>query len=219
MEIDESSAASGEAGVNSKSKSLFISIWIVSLVFTAIFGFMAGKSSNSSGQELVVAPAPPDAVLGAENQAASTPTPSVDLTGICKKSGVSLKSEYLPTYTIQEGDSLQSIAETQLEDVTRVNELTALNSDVSGLTAGSTIYLPPSNLKKTSGNLVQISGMIIKKDNAIWQLSYGGGEKGLGIAIPAYYFSEVGNKDTFAVGDCVTIFMDNGVKVYTAEKQ
>lgn len=219
MEIDESGATNSDFGGSNNSKSLFISIWIISLALTAMFSFMAGKNSSSSGKELAVVPTPTTAVLGAADQEIPTPTPSLDLTGICKKSGISQKSEYLPTYIIQDGDSLQSIAENQLKDKTRVNELTTLNSGASGLSAGSTLYLPPPDIKKSSGNLAQVSGMIVRKDNAVWQISYGGGVSGLGIAIPAYYFSEVANKDTFAVGDCVTIFMDNGVKVYTATKQ
>lgn len=200
------------------SKSLLIFLWIVSLAIFSGLSFFIGRNSFYPALNSYSTAPTPSSVLGAQNTNIS-PTPSVDLSGICKKSGASQKSEYLRAYIIQAGDSLQSIAEKELGDVTRVDEISKLNADASGLTAGSTVYLPPEGMKKTSGNLVQLSGMIVRQDNAVWQISYGGGVGGLGVAIPAYYFTDVANKSDFTLGDCVTIFMENGVKVFTLSRQ
>lgn len=194
--------------------------WILSLIIVSFLSYHMGKNSLGT-RNTVSQPASGafTATTGVASQDNPVLTPAVDLNGICKKSGVSQKTEYLIPYTIQNGDTLAKIAENELNDATRVNEITKLNEDAVGLSAGSILYLPPENIKTSSGNLALVSGRIIKKDNAVWQLSYGGGEKGLGITIPAYYFTEVENKDQFLVGDCVTVFLDNGVKTYTVTKQ
>lgn len=199
-------------------------IWLFSVIIVGFFSYNAGKNSLAATvitPRTMQSPTPVRALAQSENLKKNehVPTPHVDLNGICQKAGVAQKSEYLVPYTIQNGDSILKIAEAQLKDSSRVNELTKLNEDAVGLSAGSILYLPPENIKKSSGSLALVSGMIIKKDNAVWQLSYGGGEKGLGLAIPGYYFKEVTNKEDFKVGDCVTVFLDNGVKVYTVTKQ
>lgn len=207
------------------TKLLISGAWILSLVVIGFLSFSAGKNSkNSASVSLqnvpVVSLSPTSEVLGVQEvNAGLSPTSSVDLTGICKKSGLSQKSEFLPSYTIKDGDTLQAIASSQLGDPKRLDELMTLNSGTSGLSAGSTLYFPPSSIKQSSGHLVQVSGMIVKKDNAVWQLSYGGGEKGLGLVIPTYYFNDVANTQGYTLGDCVTIFLDDGVKAYTVVKQ
>lgn len=212
-----SPSSSGSNG----SKGLLIFLWVVSLALVSGFSFMVGKNTpDSTLLSMSQVPTPANSGEAQAQTEATPPVPSVDLNGICKKSGASQKSEYLRPYTVQAGDSLQSIAEKELGDATRIDELTKLNAEAAGLTTvGSTLYLPPEGMEKTSGNLFQASGMIVRLDNSVWQISYGGGVKGLGIAIPTYYFSEVTNKNDFAVGDCVVVFMDNGVQVYKITKQ
>ena len=61
-------------------------------------------------------------------------------------------------------------------------------------------------------------GLIVKKDLTSWQLSYGGGEKGMGIVFPGFWFKDISTRDTYKIGDCVTILFDNGVKVYSIKK-
>jgi hypothetical protein len=119
---------------------------------------------------------------------------------------------------LKNGDSFQSIAEKELGDATRVSELTTLNEDQKNLTVGSTIYLPPNDIKSSSGHIYEISGKIVKEDNATWQLTYGGGEKGPGLIIPAFYLKDIPELDSFHVGDCVTVLIDNGVKAYSMRK-
>lgn len=206
-------------------KLLIAGAWTVSLIVIGFLSFNAGKNSNNSAStSLQNVPAasitPSSTVLGVQEvNIGVSPTIGADLMGICKKSGFSQKSEFLPSYTIKDGDSLQEIAESQLGDPKRLDELMTLNSGTSGLSAGSTLYLPPPSIKQSSGHLIQVSGMIVRKDNAVWQLSYGGGEKGLGLVIPTYYFNDVANTQGYALGDCITVFLDDGVKAYTVSKQ
>ncbi len=87
------------------------------------------------------------------------------------------------------------------------------------LTVLSRVWLTPPDVAKSTGKLALVAGRIVRLDNAVWQISYGGGVDGLGLAIPAYYFSSVTNKADFKLGDCVTIFLDDGVKVFTVTKQ
>ncbi|HVZ12415.1 MAG TPA: LysM domain-containing protein [Patescibacteria group bacterium] len=202
------------------SGNIFAVLWVVSVVIAAVVGYFIGHAGsnppttqNSNAQ----------AVTQASNDITPTetvvaPTTSVDMDGICSKSGPSQQKDYLVPYILQAGDSFQSIAEKELGDGTRVSELTALNDGAKDLTVGSTIYLPPKNIKSSSGHIVEVSGKVVKKDNSAWQLSYGGGEKGMGVVIPAYYLKDVTNSDTIQLGDCVTVLMDNGVKAYSVTK-
>lgn len=194
--------------------------WIVSLVFVGLFFYQTGKNESVSlPPDAQLLPSPAESVLAAVQNADVSSNSHVDLEAICPKSGVLPKDEYLPKYIIQEGDSMKSIAQKELGDETRVSEIVTLNEGAQGIMAGSTIYLPPPEITKSSGKLAQVAGRIVRLDNAVWQLSYGGGVDGLGLAIPAYYFSAVGNKADFRLGDCVTVFLDDGVKVITVTKQ
>jgi hypothetical protein len=80
------------------------------------------------------------------------------------------------------------------------------------------LYLPPDFIKNSSGHIAQISGKIVQKDEGSWQLSYGGGEKGPGLWMPRFWFKDLPDKDSYKLGDCVTILFDNGVKVYKVTK-
>lgn len=190
--------------------------WIVSLLLVGFVGYYIGQSTTSLTKNTPQTPVAPTtaeiSLLG------STPTPTIDLESICVKSGPSQKKDYLIPYILKEGDSFQSIAEKELGDATRVSELTTLNADQTNLTLGSTIYLPPPQITSSSGHIYEISGKIVQKDNATWQLTYGGGKSGPGLLIPAYYLKDIPNLDSFHVGDCVTVLLDNGVKAYSIKK-
>lgn len=192
-------------------------LWIGVIIIVSVFSFLAGK--NSSSTAINNAPIPSGtAVSKHPTIAQTTPTPSVDLTGICQKTGPSQKKDYLVPYTIKVGDSITSIAETQLGDKSRNTELTILNDNLQNLVVDSVFYLPPTTIKQSSGHLAEVSGKIVKKDDASWQISYGGGAAGPGILIPGFWFKDVAAKDAYQIGDCVTIFLDNGVKVYSVKK-
>ena len=181
-----------------------------------------GRSSVSTSDSQQFASLSPSPTAGAgitappQQQVVQSNNPS--LNEICQKSGPSQKKDYLVPYILKEGDSFATIAEKELEDSTRVSELTALNDDQKQLVVGSTIYLPPENIKQSSGHIAEISGKIVKKDNASWQISYGGGEKGPGVLMPGFWFKDIAEAATFQLGDCVTILIDNGVKAYSVKR-
>ncbi|MBP7832233.1 MAG: hypothetical protein KA035_00460 [Candidatus Levybacteria bacterium] len=194
--------------------------WIASLVFVGLFFYQAGKNEFLNVPPASqLSPTPAESVLGLVQNGDVGSDTKVDLEAICPKSGVIPKDEYLVKYIIQEGDSMKSIAQKELGDETRVSEIITLNEGAQGIMAGSTVYLPPPDVAKSTGKLALVAGRIVRLDNAVWQISYGGGVDGLGLAIPAYYFSSVTNKADFKLGDCVTIFLDDGVKVFTVTKQ
>ncbi len=219
----------GMQGEESSSASTLIAfLWIGSLVIVAVISYLFGKAAvqqKQAAQEVTsVSTAPTQPVAqGPAGQsplggASTPPSPTIDLEKSCDVSGPAQKKEYLTPYILKEGDNFQKIAENELHDATRVSELTALNDDQRQLTVGSTIYLPPDSIKQSSGHIAQVSGKIVKKDNAQWQLTYGGGEKGPGIWMPGFWFKNIANASDFQIGDCVTVLFDNGVKVYTVTK-
>lgn len=202
---------------DSTSKTLWIFLWALSILVVGGVAYVLGAGTKSDttkptlSSEITTAP-----TQIVENTI--TPTKAIDLDTSCQKTGPSQKKDYLLTYILKEGDSFKSIAETELGDVTRVSELTKLNEDQRNLTVGSTIFLPPKEITESTGNISEVSGKIIKKDEGSWQLTYGGGEKGLGIWMPGFWFKDFPNVNTFKIGDCVTILFDNGVKVYSVKK-
>ncbi len=209
------------AGSSSSSTANIVALlWLVSLVIVAAVAFFIGQitsSPQSAGQFAAVTTAPTQgAQLTVPPQQTTTQDPS--LNEICQKTGPSQKKDYLVPYILKEGDSFNTIAEKELGDATRVSELTALNDDQKQLTVGSTIYLPPTDIKQSSGRLAELSGKVVKKDNANWQLSYGGGTTGPGVIMPAFWFKDIAEADDVKIGDCITVFIDNGVKAYSVKK-
>ncbi len=209
-------------GSGSNSKILWIFLWVISLLLVGGIGYAIGSSrptiqvaQKTNENTITPLPTSPQATIATTT---NIPSPTVTLTGFCDKSGPSQKKDYLKSYILKEGDSFQKIAENELHDSSRVSEITALNDDQPKLTVGSTIYLPPDNIKQSGGHIFETSGKIVKKDEASWQLSYGGGEKGMGIVFPGFWFKDLPDTSSYKLGDCVTILFDNGVKVYSIKK-
>lgn len=205
----------------SSTANIIAFLWLSSLVLIGVVGYLFGQFTASSEELVAGVTAAPTASqqITLPPNATIAPTKTPDLGSICAKSGPSQKKDYLIPYILKEGDSFDSIALNELKDPTRVSELTKLNEDQKNLTVGSTIYLPPENIKSSNGALMEISGKIIKKDNASWQLSFGGGSEGRNVDIPAYYFKDIPNLVHFQIGDCVTVFLEDGVKVHSINKQ
>ncbi len=201
----------------SDSKSIFVLLWVISLIISGVVGYFIGRNGISTQQTAGSAQITPT-VAGISTQNIESPTPSVDLTAICKKTGVSQKKDYLVSYTIKPNDSISSIAKEQLGDSSRDKEIIKLNDGANGLTIGSTLYLPPPSIKESAGNISEVSGMIVGKDNGNWHISFGGGTSGPGIFLPTYWFQDIVDKDAYQTGDCVTILFDNGVRVFTITK-
>lgn len=100
--------------------------------------------------------------------------PQIKSKYICSQYGeITDKSQFLQKYTVQPGNSLLSIAKQQLNDVSKVGEIIALNKDMypdlsldnSFLEQGMTLYLPDKNWPLSSDDLVQIAGQVTEIDN------------------------------------------------------
>jgi hypothetical protein len=136
----------------------------------------------------------------------------------CAKNGPAQKWEYLTPYVVKDGDTIQSIATTQMNDANRVNEILQINGQ-GPYVVGSTIYLPPSSITQSSGNIKEVYGMLIAKDSSYWHLSYSSDPKGLGILLPSFWFNSISNSNSFSSGDCLKILFDDGNKVYSVNLQ
>lgn len=193
------------------------SLWLLAILLVGILCFFIGKNTATAPIQESDAPQP-NVLSGNTANPTVTPTPSTDLVATCAKTGASEKKEYLKSYILKEGDTINSIAKSELGDTTRNTEILTLNDNISKMTVGSILYLPPDFIKSSSGHIAQISGKIVQKDEGSWQISYGGGEKGPGLWMPGFWFKDLPGKDNYKIGDCVTILFDNGVKVYTVTK-
>jgi hypothetical protein len=217
------------------AKFLLGTLWVISLLIVGYLGFIYGKGSSAQQSKTTQE----KTVLQATNQALNiqTPTPSESsleknalpvstenvtptavIENTCSKNGFAQKWEYLTSYTIKGGDSLQSIAADQLKDATRADEILKING-VGSLVVGSTLYLPPSSITKSSGNIKQVYGKLVEKNSVSWHLSFTAGTTGQGILIPAYLFDSVPNVSTYKIGDCLSILLDDGYKIYSLTLQ
>jgi hypothetical protein len=207
------SDASDSAG----AKAAIGVLWILSLVIVGFIGYSFGQRGKTSPQITSTN------VLGSDitqPPVVASPTPN-DIpisTPPCAKSGYAQKWEFLRTYVIKEGDSLPTIAENEMHDRNRVNEILKING-VGPLVVGATLYLPPENITKSSGNLKQVSGKLTEKNASIWHLNFNENEKGMGILIPGYWFEKVAGTDSYVVGDCLTVLLDDGNTVYSVSRQ
>ena len=221
----------------SPGKQLTVGISVtLFLIITGIFVyfFTTSHSTNHSAttksvlsdSTVGITPIPtlaPNSQNNAETTNSTSPTndqttPAQTATKACTKNGPAQKWEYLTPYVVKDGDTLQSIATTQLSDVNRINEILQLNGQ-GPYVVGSTIYLPPSSIPKSSGNIKKVYGLIVKKDSSYWQLSYSSDPKGLGILIPSFWFDGVSNSNSFIIGSCIKVLFDDGNKVYSVSLQ
>jgi hypothetical protein len=218
-------------------KMLFGLCWVVSLIIALIIGFAWGNGSKTASSTEVltantsevpvtqtpspqVVPSTSNNNLGSMNSTPTpilTPTPTTTNASTCSKTGYAQKWDYLTSYVIQEGDTVQDIAKEQLKDETRVNEILKING--VGLIVGATLYLPPPTITKSSGNLKQVYGKLMEKNKTSWHIGFSNDTKGQGILIPSFWFESIPNKDTYKIGDCIKVFFDEGFIVYSIALQ
>lgn len=208
---------------------IYFGIILITFVLIAFAGgYVLGKGSNMNPADLSknepntsskqisenTSPTPIAAtLLDAEANKAATQDENA-----CTKYGFAQKWEYLTPYIIKENESLPIIAKEQLKDETRLNEITKING-FGPFVVGSTLYLPPSSITKSSGNLKQVYGKLYEKDSTSWHLILSTDPKGQGILIPTYLFEKVPNKDSYKVGDCLKVFLDDGFEIYSVSLQ
>ncbi|HEX7042545.1 MAG TPA: LysM peptidoglycan-binding domain-containing protein [Patescibacteria group bacterium] len=208
-----------DSGINSNQLLIGIT-WVISLILVGFVSYNYGRAgistrSNANKPQLVLsntASPSPDMV------ATSTPNLSPTPSAFCSKTGFAQKWEYLTSYTVKQGDTLENIAVSQLGDSSRVNEILQLNG-VGPLVAGSTLYLPPSTISKSSGNLREVYGKLVEKNSISWHINFSSDENSQGILIPSFWFDTIANKDSFKIGDCVKVFFEDGYKVYSVSLQ
>jgi LysM repeat protein len=212
-------------------------VWLISLLIAGYLGFAYGKdymsvqpsndkkvlmaSTNQISPIIIASPAPQikSAVEGNDLPSSdSNNIPSAVSTITCARSGFAQKWEYLTAYTIKAGDTIQSIASDQLNDASRVNEILQING-VGPLVIGSTLYLPPPMITKSSGNIKEVYGKLVDKAASYWHISFSANSSGLGVLIPSYWFVGMANIDSYQVGDCLKVLYDDGDKVYTISLQ
>jgi hypothetical protein len=136
----------------------------------------------------------------------------------CKKAGFAQKWEYLTPYIVKQNDTFQDIATSELHDATRVNEITQING-VNPVVVGSTLYLPPPSVAKSSGNLREVYGKLSDKNSVSWHINFSVDPKGQGILIPSFWFEGLADTSSYKIGDCVKVFFDDGYKVYSLSLQ
>jgi hypothetical protein len=87
------------------------------------------------------------------------------------------KKDYLNIYTVKPGDTLLSIARSQMGDASRVTELINLNKEEypqlsmakSFLEVGWKLFVLPKVLPRTNGNIIELKGEVDKiTSEAIW---------------------------------------------------
>lgn len=209
---------------DSKNPQLLIgSFWVISVLIALFFGYLMGNVSDNASPESNQQPisnvlSMHDTPADISKTQSPEPTPLIINKNICSKSGFSQKWEYLVGYEIKENDSVSEIAKTELNDSSRVNEIMQING-MNQLVVGSTLYLPPASVAKSSGNIREVSGRLIAKDTNSWQISFNGAEDGQAVIIPSFWFADINDKDTHAVGDCLTVLFDDGYKVFSVKKQ
>jgi len=163
--------------------------------------------------------ATPYTVTNSENVITPSTQNSTIPSGItCSRYGPAQKWEYLEPYTVKDGDSLQSIASTQLNDPSRVNEILQINGQ-GPYEVGSTLYLPPPSITKSTGNIEEVYGLLTEKDSSYWKISYSSDPNGMGILMPSYWFDTISNSNSFSVGNCVKVLFDNGNKAFSVSTQ
>jgi len=198
--------------------------------YTALKGNSAGQSSTnqpvlgastnqlSPPQTITQSPQNIAQAATTAHESGNTNVPSSSTNKTCSKNGPAQKWEYLTPYVVKDGDSLQSIATSQLNDASRVNEIMQINGQ-GPYVVGSTLYLPPSFITKSTGNLKEVYGLLTAKDASYWHINYSSDPNGIGIIIPTFWFGSVAGSDSLTVGDCIKVLFDDGNKVFSASLQ
>ncbi|GEM_PF-1522099 len=153
------------------------------------------------------------------------PTPSPRPVISCPKTGPLNKNDYLPTYTVVEGDTLQNIAEKQLRDKTRDLEIIHLNEERYAGLQGNTPFieigwklaLPPKESTKTNGYIFAVGGAYTKQRDG-WSVEWT--EQGTSV------FSKQSFPEGIEDGTCVIlVYQENdpatkeGLQLFTIAKQ
>jgi hypothetical protein len=124
---------------------------------------------------------------------------------------------FLPTYTVRRGDSLLSIAKSELNDASRVGEIIEINKqqfpglslEKSFIEVGWKLTLPPKEIK-TGGNIKVSSGKLvdIRDSGTRWLIDETGSGSGGYSHYPKQGIISPVIEDGIKVGDCIDILHD-----------
>jgi len=150
----------------------------------------------------------------------------------CPRFGYQGKDEFLEKYTVQSGDSLLKIAKYQLNDVSKVEEIIALNKDRypdistknSFLEKGWVLLLPPKDLAFNSSdipflqNLGRTYGALVSagSNNDYWKIQQD--SKGTLSTMKPNSRTKFIGKTNFQEGDCV-IIIGIGTEILSIQPQ
>jgi hypothetical protein len=142
----------------------------------------------------------------------------------CPKYGIDKnKSNLYDSYTVKKGDTLLSVAENQLHDVSRAGDIASINQDAyPGLSiknpfieVGYKLYLPPSFLKKVTfygdkPNLLYSGNGEITEilQNGMWRINLDNLNLNSLVRITSDTLFIEKQKSEYRVGDCITAITD-----------
>ena len=152
-----------------------------------------------------------------------TPDTSTNLTNstspICKRYGPVERDEYLTVYIVKRGNTLLSIAKTELKDVSRVNEIITMNQEQFPqlslnspfLEQGWKLYLPPKNITNSNGYIFALRGNVhldtLSNGQQIWGVSE---RTGGGGSFSLEEWKKYSGSKEFLEGSCVTVIYQGG---------
>lgn len=136
------------------------------------------------------------------------------------------EGDFLLTYTVVQGDTLLSIAKSQLGSTSRVNEIIALNKNKYKLSVqmpfleqGWILFLPPAYIKNSSGELVEESGELLEINKATSEWSIGG-KNFTSFHLRVSNNTHFPQNENFNLGDCIKLIYDMNTRyVYLTEHQ
>ena len=103
-------------GQETNSSIASTSLWLLAILITGVICFFVGRNSNPPA---AITDEPQKNVLADNSLPTQIPTePPPDLTKACEKTGASEKKDYLKSYILKEGDTVNSIAKNELGDTT-----------------------------------------------------------------------------------------------------
>ena len=127
----------------------------------------------------------------------------------CKKYELD-KEEYLRVYVTKEGDTLESVASSELGNTNKADQIKQLNSNSnlsSGqLKVGQSIYLPREGDIDSKGLLLPVVGKILNINGATIGVSTTAGS----LSTRTISFSNPDDLQEISVGDCVVVILDKG---------
>jgi len=214
MMLDESnpgekeSINKDESSVKSKPKVAKYFLYVLVPVITFFLGMIY---SQYSGSKLFF-----NEYLGKEQQTSvvtvSSAVPEPQEREDCSIYGPLLISQFLEEYVVKPGDTLLSVAEDELGDVSRASEIVALNQRLDRyperslsnpfIEQGWKLFMPPENVKQTSGNIQAYAGEIEEIGDTEFVIGFKGGGGGK-VNINADTKFLLKSRKDYQIGDCL----------------